>query len=134
MNAAASFDAWVKYYRADENTPNATISYYAKGSVALALDLTLRSAGNGSLDDVRAAALAEERGRPDRRDRHRRRAGSGRRPDRSGELDGGCIGTAELPLAGLPERFRDRGRDAAGDAGAAPSACASTRARSPASR
>ena len=51
--AAASFDAWVKYYRADENTPNATISYYAKGSlVALALDLTLRSEGHGSLDDV----------------------------------------------------------------------------------
>src|SRR4051812_9542125 len=42
--AQASFDAWVKYYRGDENTPNATISYYTKGSlVALALDLTLRS-------------------------------------------------------------------------------------------
>jgi len=26
--AQASFDAWVKYYRQDENTPNATISYY----------------------------------------------------------------------------------------------------------
>jgi predicted metalloprotease with PDZ domain len=51
--AQASFDAWVKYYRSDENTPNATISYYAKGSlVALALDLTLRREGMGSLDDV----------------------------------------------------------------------------------
>jgi predicted metalloprotease with PDZ domain len=51
--AQASFDAWVKYYRADENTPNATISYYTKGSlVALALDLTLRAEGQGSLDDV----------------------------------------------------------------------------------
>ncbi|MBC7995245.1 MAG: M61 family metallopeptidase [Rhizobacter sp.] len=51
--AQASFDAWVKYYRGDENTPNATISYYTKGSlVALALDLTLRSEGQGSLDDV----------------------------------------------------------------------------------
>ncbi|HZV92861.1 MAG TPA: PDZ domain-containing protein, partial [Caldimonas sp.] len=51
--AAASFDAWVKYYRPDENTPNATVSYYAKGSlVALALDLTLRSESRGSLDDV----------------------------------------------------------------------------------
>jgi predicted metalloprotease with PDZ domain len=50
--AQASFDAWVKYYRADENTPNATISYYTKGSlVALALDLTLRSEGH-SLDSV----------------------------------------------------------------------------------
>jgi predicted metalloprotease with PDZ domain len=39
----ASFDAWIKYYRQDENTPNAAVSYYAKGAlVALALDLTLR--------------------------------------------------------------------------------------------
>ena len=51
--AQASFDSWVKYYRADENTPNATISYYAKGSlVALALDLTLRREGQGTLDAV----------------------------------------------------------------------------------
>jgi predicted metalloprotease with PDZ domain len=51
--AEASFDAWTKYYRADENTPNATVSYYAKGAlVALALDLTLRSEGRGSLDAV----------------------------------------------------------------------------------
>ncbi len=50
--AEASFDAWVKYYRSDENTPNATISYYAKGSlVALALDLSLRRDGS-SLDEV----------------------------------------------------------------------------------
>jgi predicted metalloprotease with PDZ domain len=39
----ASFDAWTRYYRPDENTANATVSYYTKGSlVALALDLTLR--------------------------------------------------------------------------------------------
>jgi predicted metalloprotease with PDZ domain len=51
--AASSFDAWVKYYRTDENTPNATVSYYTKGSlVALALDLTLRGEGSGTLDDV----------------------------------------------------------------------------------
>ena len=50
--AESSFDAWVKYYRTDENTPNATISYYLKGAlVALAFDLTLRSEG-ASLDDV----------------------------------------------------------------------------------
>ncbi len=41
--AASSFDAWIKYYRRDENTPNAVVSYYTKGSlVALALDLALR--------------------------------------------------------------------------------------------
>jgi predicted metalloprotease with PDZ domain len=51
--AQASFDAWVKYYRQDEQTPNLTVSYYTKGAlVALALDLTLRSEGKGTLDDV----------------------------------------------------------------------------------
>jgi predicted metalloprotease with PDZ domain len=41
--AQSSFDAWVKYYRQDENTINATVSYYTKGAlVALCLDLTLR--------------------------------------------------------------------------------------------
>ncbi len=51
--AEASFDAWVKYYRTDENTPNATVSYYTKGSlVALLLDLQLRRSGSGSLDDL----------------------------------------------------------------------------------
>ena len=51
--AQASFDAWVKYYRQDENSINATISYYTKGSlVALAMDLLLRSGKQGTLDDV----------------------------------------------------------------------------------
>jgi predicted metalloprotease with PDZ domain len=63
--AQASFDAWVKYYRSDENTPNATISYYTKGSlVALALDLTLRSEGQGSLDDVMRALWERSEGGP----------------------------------------------------------------------
>jgi predicted metalloprotease with PDZ domain len=54
--ADASFDAWVKYYRGDENTPNATVSYYAKGSlIALALDLSLRARGRGTLDAVMRA-------------------------------------------------------------------------------
>ena len=51
--AEASYDAWVKYYRQDENTPNATVSYYTKGSlVALCLDLHLRQHGKATLDDV----------------------------------------------------------------------------------
>lgn len=56
--AESSFDAWVKYYRQDENAPNAIVSYYTKGSlIALALDLTIRekSAGRKSLDDVMRA-------------------------------------------------------------------------------
>ncbi|MEX2572202.1 MAG: PDZ domain-containing protein [Gemmatimonadota bacterium] len=51
----SSFDAWIKFYRPDANTPNAQISYYQKGAlVALALDLEIRrnSAGERSLDDV----------------------------------------------------------------------------------
>ena len=51
--AQASFDAWVKYYRQDENTPNATVSYYTKGAlVALCLDLSLRAQGQVTLDAV----------------------------------------------------------------------------------
>ena len=43
--ADSSFDAWIKFYRQDENAPNAVVSYYVKGAlVALLLDLTLRSA------------------------------------------------------------------------------------------
>jgi predicted metalloprotease with PDZ domain len=39
----SSFDAWIKFYKPDENTPNAVVSYYTKGAlVALALDLTIR--------------------------------------------------------------------------------------------
>ncbi len=56
--ADSSFDAWIKFYRADENAPNALVSYYAKGAmIALALDLTLRrdSEGRHSLDDVMRA-------------------------------------------------------------------------------
>ena len=51
--AQASFDAWVKYYRQDENTPNSTVSYYTKGAlVALCFDLTLRREGHTNLDAV----------------------------------------------------------------------------------
>lgn len=53
--AESSFDAWVKYYRQDENAANAIVSYYTKGSlVALAFDLTIRAQTQNrkSLDDV----------------------------------------------------------------------------------
>lgn len=53
--AESSFDAWSKYYRQDENSPNAIVSYYTKGSLlALTLDLTIRRATKGkkSLDDL----------------------------------------------------------------------------------
>ena len=51
----ASFDAWIKYYRQDENSVNNQISYYDKGEIVnMLLDLTIResSGGKKSLDDV----------------------------------------------------------------------------------
>jgi predicted metalloprotease with PDZ domain len=53
--ADASFDTWIKFYRPDSNTPNATVSYYQKGAlVAMLLDLGIRGGTDNerSLDDV----------------------------------------------------------------------------------
>jgi len=53
--AESSLLAWIKLYRADENTPNTAISYYTKGEVVAALlDLRIRAATGGqrSLDDA----------------------------------------------------------------------------------
>jgi predicted metalloprotease with PDZ domain len=64
--AESSWDAWIKYYRQDENAPNAIVSYYGKGSlVALCADLLIRSrtGGRRSLDDV-MRALWRRYGRP----------------------------------------------------------------------
>jgi predicted metalloprotease with PDZ domain len=105
--AQASFDAWVKYYRQDENTPNATVSYYTKGAlVALCFDLSLRSetGAAANLDAVMralwlrckagpmseadfAAALEEVSGR-----------------SCAAELAAWVHGTGELPLEDLLER------------------------------
>ncbi|MFG6431903.1 M61 family metallopeptidase [Roseateles sp. LYH14W] len=50
--SAASFEAWTKYYRPDENSPNTASNYYAQGAlVALCLDLRLRAQG-ASLDGL----------------------------------------------------------------------------------
>lgn len=51
----ASFDAWIKAYRPDENAVNNQISYYDKGAiVSMMLDITIRASSDGakSLDDV----------------------------------------------------------------------------------
>ena len=64
----ASFDAWIKYYRPDENTINSSVSYYDKGAlVGLLLDLEIRRRSNGarSLDDV-MRALYEDFARKNR--------------------------------------------------------------------
>ncbi len=55
----ASFDAWIKEYRPDENSVNSAISYYTKGAVvAFLLDARVRRATGGqkTLDDVMRAA------------------------------------------------------------------------------
>lgn len=61
----SSFDAWIKFYRPDENGPNSSVSYYLKGSlVALLLDLEIRrrTGGARSLDDVMRYLYAQYAG------------------------------------------------------------------------
>ncbi|MBI1764162.1 MAG: M61 family metallopeptidase [Acidobacteria bacterium] len=51
----ASFNAWIKHYRPDENSPNTAMSYYTKGEIlGMMFDLEIRSrtANAKSLDDV----------------------------------------------------------------------------------
>ncbi|MDQ3821497.1 MAG: peptidase M61, partial [Acidobacteriota bacterium] len=58
----ASFDAWIKEYRQDENSVNSQISYYTKGGLlGLLLDLEIRKRSKGakSLDDVMRYLYAE---------------------------------------------------------------------------
>lgn len=58
----ASFDAWIKFYRPDENAINNQISYYDKGEIVnFLLDLQIRKDSNGakSLDDVMRYLYAE---------------------------------------------------------------------------
>ena len=108
--AESSFDAWIKYYRQDENSPNAIVSYYAKGAlVALCLDLTIRvrTQGRRSLDDV-MRHLWQRFGR----DFHTAGTGLGEDAfpgivadatglDLASEIRAWTEGTGELPLAGL---------------------------------
>jgi predicted metalloprotease with PDZ domain len=62
--AESSFDAWTKYYRITENSPNATVSYYTKGAlVALCLDAELRQ-GRSSLDALMRALWQRCEGGP----------------------------------------------------------------------
>jgi predicted metalloprotease with PDZ domain len=61
----ASWDAWIKLYRPDENTPNTSISYYTKGAlVGWLLDTRIRRAtrGDRTLDDLMRLAYARYSG------------------------------------------------------------------------
>ena len=132
--AESSFDAWIKYYRQDENSPNAIVSYYVKGSlVALCLDLTIRARTRSrrSLDDV-MRLMWRRSGVADRRTAARRThgghgAGRGRSSRRcwrkppastcAGRSHAWAYGTAELPLAQCLRPFGvDGAREADGEA------------------
>ncbi len=126
--AESSFYAWTKFYKQDENAPNAIVSYYTKGAlVALGLDveLRLRSDDRISLDDLMRRLW--------------RRYGRGERPLAEGALqeeaeallgagladffDLAVTGTAELPLerwlAELGVELRTRAARNAEDLGGA---------------
>ena len=63
---SASFDAWIKHYRPDENSPNSAMSYYTRGEIlAMLFDIEIRSRTNGAktLDDV-MRQLLEKYGLP----------------------------------------------------------------------
>lgn len=129
--AESSFDAWTRFYRQDENSPNVIVSYYAKGAlVALAFDLALRHASDGarSLDDLM-------------RELWRRHGVNGHGVPEDGieallvELGGeslrelfqqGVYGTDDLPLAELLAtvhiEFNLRAADSATDNGGKPGA------------
>ncbi|AOW15791.1 peptidase M61 [Hydrogenophaga crassostreae] len=103
--AQASFDAWLKYYRIQENSPNATVSYYTKGALlAICLDLTLRAEGKGTLDDVMRALWTLGEGGPVREaDVARVLKLVGKRPFTT-ELKDWVHGTTTLPVLNLLEQ------------------------------
>jgi predicted metalloprotease with PDZ domain len=61
----ASFDAWIKQYRPDENSANTSIDYYDKGAtIAFLLDARIRKASGGArtLDDAMRLAYTRYSG------------------------------------------------------------------------
>ena len=106
----SSFDAWTKFYKQDENAPNAIVSYYTKGSLfALALDLHIRlhTAGDFSLDAV-MRRLWQDHGRsnvgvPERGFEQLAEAVTGL--DLKAFFQQGVRSTQDLPLADLLEPF-----------------------------
>ncbi|MBV8379595.1 MAG: M61 family metallopeptidase, partial [Paucibacter sp.] len=103
--AQASFDAWVRLYRPDENSPNSSVSYYAKGAlVGLALDLRLREHGS-SLDALMLELWRVSGGGPV--DEAAILAAIGRLGGAgvAAELSEWVHGTADLPLPELLARF-----------------------------
>lgn len=134
----SSFDAWIKFYKPDENTPNAIVSYYTKGAlVALALDLTIRAGTQGrvALDDV-MRALWTQYGRTGRgvpEDGIERLAHEISGVDLGAFFDQALRSTDELPLdtllANVGVRFTLRPAESDQDKGGKPAALAPPRER-----
>jgi predicted metalloprotease with PDZ domain len=100
--AQSSLDAWVKYYRQDENTANATVSYYTKGAlVALCLDLSLRHSGKTSLDAVMRALWQRCQGGPMTQDDLLAVLADLSGRSYAAELQQWVHGTADLPIKKL---------------------------------
>ena len=127
--ADSSFDAWTKFYRQDENAPNAIVSYYTKGSLAaIALDLTLRlrSEGRASLDDVMRTLWARygQTGVGVPEGGVEQVAAEVLGADLSDFFDAAIRGTDDLPLADLLEQFgvefHLRARTGSSDSGGSP--------------
>ncbi len=106
----SSFDAWTKFYKQDENAPNAIVSYYTKGAIlALVLDLHIRSQTDGkkSLDHVMREMWrrhgATGKGVPEGGFEAVAAEVSGL--DLSDIFDRGARSTADLPVADLLQNF-----------------------------
>jgi len=53
--AESSFDAWIKFYRPNENSKNATVSYYTKGGIVgmlMDIDIINTTKGAKNMDEV----------------------------------------------------------------------------------
>ncbi len=105
---AASFDAWIRFYRPDENSVNVSESYYRRGALlGLALDLTLRRATDGrrGLDEVlrflHRTFAAKEKGYPKGAIESAAHRVGGRRAGVQRFFDGCVRGTASPDLKKL---------------------------------
>ena len=104
--AESSFTAWNKFYKQDENSPNAIVSYYQKGALAaLCLDLAIRSKSSGqhTLDSVMQQHyrdwLATRQGIPEKQWQARCQAFTGL--DLEDFFQTTLYTTSDLPLAEL---------------------------------
>ena len=104
--AESSFTAWNKFYKQDENSPNAIVSYYQKGALAaLCLDLAIRSKSSGrhTLDSVMQQHyrdwLETRQGIPEKQWQARCQAFTGL--DLEDFFQTTLYSTADLPLAEL---------------------------------